>query len=217
MSNNQGHGPNILLLGRIVVPVLMIMMLTGCAHDVPPIICDDADFDCYMKQAAAGIKVVRENISYWSNVNLIGQALIVLAGIIATIMIALQGDDNKVWTRPVGLVATALVTGMTSALVSFHVPDNIDKLVDILGNMTTITNDFGYQSAKLSDGKSSKEVQDRYKSDANFRNSANELTKKYVDSYNGIKIDLLRLSGTASRLTSVQSPPPANPAAKKTD
>ncbi|THD50761.1 MAG: hypothetical protein E8A46_17265 [Bradyrhizobium sp.] len=96
---------------------------------------------------------------------------------------------------------------MTSALVSFHVPDNVDKLVDILGNMTTITNEFGYQSAKLSEGQDAKQVQERFKTDAVFRNSVNELTKKYVDDYNGIKIDMLKLSGTAARLTSIQSPP----------
>jgi hypothetical protein len=184
-----------------------ISTLTGCAHDVPPIARADADFDCFVNQATAGIRIVRENISYWSNVNLIGQALIVLSGIVATIMIALQGDDNKVWTRPIGLIATALVTGMTSALVSFHVPDNVDKLVDILGNMTTITNEFAYQSAKLSEGKNLKEVQEWFKTDAAFRNSVNELTKKYVDDYNGIKIDMLKLSGTASKLTTIQSTP----------
>src|SRR4051812_44069462 len=165
-------------LGRMVVLVAAIAALTGCAQDVPPIACADADFDCFVKQAAAGIKIVRENISYWSNVNLIGQALIVVAGIVATIMIALQGDENKVWTRPIGLIATALVTGMTSALVSFHVPDNVDKLVDILGNMTTITNEFGYQSSKLSEGKDLPEAQQRFKSDAAFRNAVNDLTKK---------------------------------------
>jgi hypothetical protein len=96
---------------------------------------------------------------------------------------------------------------MTSALVSFHVPDNVDKLVDILGNMTTITNEFAYQSTKLSDGKDLKEVQERFKTDATFRTSANELTKKYVDEYNGIKIDMLKLNGTASKLSSIQSSP----------
>jgi hypothetical protein len=190
----------------MAVLVVGALTLTACAQDVPPITCEDADFDCFVKQAAAGIRIVRENISYWSNVNLIGQALIVVAGIVATIMIALQGDENKVWTRPIGLIATALVTGMTSALVSFHVPDNVDKLVDILGNMTNITNEFGYQSAKLSEGKDLKEVQQRFKTDAAFRNSINELTKKYVDDYNAIKIDMLKLNGTASRLSTIQSP-----------
>jgi hypothetical protein len=133
--------------------------------------------------------------------------LVVVAGIVATIMIALQGDDNKVWTRPIGLIATALVTGMTSALVSFHVPDNVDKLVDILGNMITIANEFGYQSAKLSEGENLTEVQQRFKTDIAFRNSVNELTKKYVDDYNGIKIDMLKLSGSASRLTTIQNTP----------
>src|SRR5690242_6865701 len=117
------------------IVLLGLVCLSGCAQDVPPVGCDMPNFDCYTEQTLKGIRVVRENISYWSNVNLLGQLFIVLSGMVATIMIALQGDQNKHWTRPVGLAATALVTGLTSALVSFHVPDNVDKLVDIVGSM----------------------------------------------------------------------------------
>ena len=188
-----------------------VAAMSGCAQDVPPVNCTDPDLACYVDQAVKGIRVIRENIDYWSNVNLLGQALIVLSGIIATIMIALQGDDNKHWTRPVGLVATALVTGITSALVSFHVPDNIDKLVDILANMTGTVNEFDYQAEKLKGGKSQKEIEDSFRNDPQFRDSVNELTKRYVDSYNKLKIDMLKLNGTAARLNSIENVPQRSP------
>ena len=92
--------------------------IAGCAQDVPPINCQVPDFNCYQVQALRGITVVRENIGYWSNVNLCAQIAIALSGLVATIVIALQDSANRKWTRPIGLVATALVTGMTSALVA---------------------------------------------------------------------------------------------------
>src|SRR6202047_1787972 len=153
---------NISSLGRSVSLALAILALTGCAQDVPPINCTDPDLKCYIDQATRGIVVVRENIAYWSNVNLIGQVLIVMSGIIATVMIALQGNENRYWTRPIGLVATALVTGITSALVSFHVPDNVDKLVDIMGNMINVTNEYDYQSEKLTSGRNQKEIEEAF-------------------------------------------------------
>lgn len=96
MSNSERRYSSSTVFGRVAILAVGISTLTGCAKDVPPIACADADFDCFVRQATAGITIVRENISYWSNVNLIGQALIVVAGIVATIMIALQGDENKV-------------------------------------------------------------------------------------------------------------------------
>jgi hypothetical protein len=190
--------------------------LFGCAADVPPINCVDPDFDCYINQATKGIRIVRENIAYWSTINLIGQICIVVAGIVATIVIALQGDDNRHWTRPVGLVATALVTGLTSALVSFHVPDNVDKLVDVIGNMTEVVNEFDYNAEKLKAGRDPKEVEQAFRSDAKFRDGVNDLTMKYVTAYNKIKIDMLKLSGTASKLSTVQPAPPPRAAEQNT-
>lgn len=206
------HHLNISFLLRSVALACLVLAVTGCAQDVPPINCGETDFKCYNDQALRGIRVVRENISYWSNVNLIGQALIVISGIFATVMIALQGDNNKYWTRPVGLVATALVTGITSALVSFHVPDNIDKLVDIVENMTNITNEFDYKTEKIIGGKNPQDIEEAYRTDQKFRESVNEVTKQYADDFNKLKVNMLRLSGTAAKLSSIPTAPtPSNP------
>jgi hypothetical protein len=185
------------------------VLLSGCASDIPPMYCADPDLKCYISQAVKGITVIRENIQYWSNIQIIGQAVVVVSGIVATIMIALQGDDNKWWTRPTGLIATELVTGTTSALVAFHVPDSIDKLIDILDRMTVITNEFDAKADQLVAGRSQEEVDKAFKTDPKFREDVANLTNKFASEFNKAKIDVLRTLGTAARLN---APAPAAPA-----
>ena len=136
------------------VLAVALLALAACTPDVPPIGCEDPDFACYIDQALKGMVVVRQNISAWSNIYLAAQVLIAVSSLVATVVIALQGDQNRYWTRPTGLVATALVTGITSALVSFHVPETIDKMIDIVGNMATTINDFDGKREKLVAGRS---------------------------------------------------------------
>jgi len=210
MLRERMRDVNIPLFVRSIALVLSALALCGCAQDVLPINCKDTDVNCYVDQATKGIIVVRQNIAYWSNVNFIAQLVIVISGTVATVMIALQGDQNRYWTRPVGLVATALVTGLTSALVSFHVPDNIDKLVDVVADMTTVTNDFDYRAVKLVDGKSPQEIEEAFRTDKVFRESLNDLTKNFSDQYNKIKIDMLKLSGSGAKLNSLPSTKPSS-------
>lgn len=139
-------------------------------------------------------------IWYWSTVNLIAQILIVFFGIISTLMIALQGDANKYWTRPIGIIATTLVTGISSALVTFHIPENVDKVIGIASKMVDIDNDFDYKVEKLKQGKTQNEINEAYRNDAAFREAVNQLTKDFSDSQNKIKMDLLRIKGTSSQL-----------------
>jgi len=199
---------------RISILALAVAM-SGCAQDVPPVNCEAPNFQCYIDQALKGVTVVRQNIAYWSNVHFIVQVFIVVFGIVATIMIALQGDQNRYWTRPIGLVATTLVTGLTSALVSFHVPDNIDKLIDVVGRMVIITNEFDYQANKLKAGRSQNEIEEAFKRDSNFRDKAMDLTRKFSTEYNQAKLEMLKLSGSAARLTAISAPSTPEPAPKK--
>ena len=182
-------------------------MLFGCAREPQTVLCADPDFDCFSNQAFQGIAAVRESISYWSNINLIAQIFIALSGMVATVMIALQGDENRHWTRPIGLIATALVTGLTSALVSFHVPDNVDKLVDIVDRMVTTQVAFAHEAGELTAGKPKEEVEKVFQKDAEFSKAVNRLTTRFTNDYNKIKIDLLKLHGTAARLqTPIKEP-----------
>jgi hypothetical protein len=199
---------------RFITVVIAAALLWGCARVIPPVGCEDPNFDCFSDQAILGIKEVREQISYWSNVNFLAQIFIAISGMVATVMIALQGDENRHWTRPIGLVSTALVTGLTSALVSFHVPENVDKLVEIVDRMATVHNNFDYEVVKLRGGRSKKEVEAAFKTDEAFRTQTNDLTRKFVTDYNKIKLEMLRLSGTAARL---QTTPTPTSGAKKTE
>lgn len=188
---------------KIIVLILICVSaisISGCIADVPPMNCQDPDFACYINQAMKGVVVVRGEIAFWSKVNLIMQVLIATFGIVATVMIALQGDKNKHWTRPIGLVATALVTGLTSALVAFHVPDNVDKLIDTVERMTIVTNEFDNNAEKLKAGRSDEEVKEAYKKDRKFREAAGDLTTKFCYDYNKDKISMLRLLGTVGHL-----------------
>jgi hypothetical protein len=190
------------------------LMLAACSRDVPPLGCEDPDFNCYMRQAIAGMTVVRENISIWSNWSRALQIASVVCSIVATIVIALQTDQNRNWTRPIGLVASALVTGIASAVTTFHMDENVDRNVEVLERMANITNDFGFKTDELTAGRTLEELKSAHKNNAEFRDKSNKITKEFVDSYNKVKIDMLKLSGASAKLKSVPAPvPQQSPAA----
>jgi hypothetical protein len=186
----------------IWIPIVLIFLLafSGCAEDTTPKSCEDPDFECYTDQALGGVIAVRENITQMSRIHMAIRIAIALCGLIATIMIALQGDENRVWTRPIGLIATALVTGLSSAIITFHIPENIDKLIDVMGEMTTIANEFDYEANKLRAGKTKKEINEVYRTDLQFRTQVNELTSKFANDFMKAKMEMLKLYGTAASI-----------------
>jgi hypothetical protein len=196
--------PKVLVTVRFAI-LILTGVLAGCAKDIPPLNCVDPDVNCYIDHAVKAATVVRANIDYWSNVNLIAQVLIVVFGIVSTIMIALQGDDNRYWTRPIGLISTALVTGLTSALVSFHVVGNVDKLVDIYSKIGSITNQLESQLEPRTGGKTPEEFKKMYKDDSEFRTWYGGIIDAYVKNFNDLKVDMLKISGSAAQLNA--SPP----------
>jgi hypothetical protein len=68
---------------------------------------------------------------FWTIANLIFQGASLVLGIIATLMMALQSELNRSWVKPVGIIATTLSTGLVTAYSTFHVRENIDKLISI--------------------------------------------------------------------------------------
>ena len=108
-------------------------------------------------------------------------------------MIALQGDENRYWTRPVGIVATALVTGIASLTTSLHIPENVDKLIDIRRQFTFLINNLEYDI----EGKSPEE--------------ANKIRKKFADDFSLLNSERLKLKGSAARLNIGQAPQPPPP------
>ena len=149
----------------------------------------------------ANMKAIYNTIGSWSTLNLVVGILIALAGIVSTIVIALQGDQNRYWTRPIGLIATALVTGLSSALVSFHVSDNIDKLIDVYQKMNVISGQYASAYEILQAGRSKDEVAKQYQNDAEFRKKVVELKEKYVGEFAQAKLEGMRIYGSAARLT----------------
>lgn len=181
--------------------ILVISMLSACSEGVAPGSCADSDFQCIENIMLANMKAIYNTIGSWSTLNLVVGILIALAGIVSTIVIALQGDQNRYWTRPIGLIATALVTGLSSALVSFHVSDNIDKLIDVYQKMNVISGQYASAYEILQAGRSKDEVAKQYQNDAEFRKKVVELKEKYVGEFAQAKLEGMRIYGSAARLT----------------
>ena len=183
------------MLRRIWVATLC-MSLSCCVESFPPPIECGSDDDCYIKHTLDTMGVVASQIDYWDNITLVA-ALAGFAGIVATIMLALQGDENKYWTRPVGIVATALVTGVTALLTSFHLPENTDKYIMAYVQLGALNNNFerDLRVAKTPDEKDA-------------------LRFQYAGDYSRIKADLLKTKGSLSLVSRPPPPSPENPPAK---
>jgi hypothetical protein len=80
----------------------------------------------------------------------------------------------RYWTRPVGIIATALVTGIASLTTVLHVPDNIDKLIDIRRQFTHSHNFESVIQRKSGDG-------------------ADEVRKKFADDFSLLNSERLKL------------------------
>ncbi len=151
------------------------------------------DTSCYVRATIATINAITQDIDFWSQVQIATLIATVVFGVLATVMIALQGDDNRYWTRPVGIIATALVTGIASLTTALHVPDNIDKLIDIRRQFTALVNNFEYDIQRKS----------------GFE--ADEVRKKFADEYSLLNSERLKLKGSAGRLNIGQAPAPPPP------
>jgi hypothetical protein len=151
------------------------------------------DTSCYVRATIATINAITRDIDFWSQVQIATLLATVVFGVLATVMIALQGDDNRYWTRPVGIIATALVTGIASLTTALHVPDNIDKLIDIRRQFTALVNNFEYDIQRKS----------------GFE--ADEVRKKFADEYSLLNSERLKLKGSAGRLNIGQAPAPPPP------
>jgi hypothetical protein len=80
-------------------------------------------------------------------------------------------------------VATAMVTGVTSLVVSFHIPENVSKVGDIRSRMIRTLSEF----RSSAQGKSGKELDD----------SEYEFANKFAE----LKGELLKLRGPAAHLS----------------
>ena len=150
---------------------------------------DCANVNCYVAHAVENLEKINGDIGYWTNLNLLIQICVVVLGVLATVIIALQGDANKYWTRPVGIVATALVTGLTASVTQFHIPDNIDKLIDVYQGIAQRTNAFEQFMDEHGIAK-----------DAPIPASLSKDSTDYSNDVNALIIQRMRVKGTAGRL-----------------
>jgi hypothetical protein len=95
--------------------------------------------------------------------------------------------------KGIGITATILVTGTTTLLEeTLHVRANIDKLIEITGNIAHATNKFERDAF----GKSGGELQD--------------LMKSFSDEFNKQRLERLKILGSAGKLKeSLQPQAPA--------
>jgi hypothetical protein len=160
-------------------------MAGGCGiltnSDPPPTDCK-LDVDCYVRFALTTVTSIGKDINYWSNWLTYALLASIVFGVIATVMIGLQGDNNKHRTRPIGLVATTLGAAVTTMLSTFHIQDNVDKLIDIRSRVTQLANNLEHDAT----GKTSEELK--------------EVLWQYSSNFNEITDERTKLKGSAGHL-----------------
>jgi hypothetical protein len=194
----------------LAIVVTLLSMFWFAPNSVSPRHCYAWDYECYRNQMSAGLGNVSGTIRNWSWFNLIGQVLIVVLSIAATLAIALLNDKNKEWTKPVGLVSTALVAGLTSALITLQVSEKIDSLVVHLGKLAEAANEFDHAYRAAADGieKEPEEMYKKYKTDPAFREKLQKDIKGKLAEYNKLRVEVMKLGGTASKFRALSAPQP---------
>ena len=174
-------------MGRRALIAILCMSLVGCVQSFPPPVeCRD-DNNCYIQHTLDTMNIIASQVDYWDNVSLLTAIVAGIAGIVATIMIALQGDANRYWTRPTGIIATSLVTGITALVASFHLPESTDKYILAYTQLGTLNNKFEHDLRT-----------------ANTPDQQDALRYQYASDFSTIKADLLKVKGS---LSLVSKPP----------
>lgn len=194
------------------IATILVLALAACNPKVVSFDCALPDTACFQERAFMGMDEVRAAIDMWSTINIIGQIIVVTCGIISTVVIALQGDGNRQWTRPIGLVVTALATGTSAAMVSFHVPQNLDRLVEILGEMGQVVNEYDYAAGLLRAGRAPAEMEAAFRADPGLRQALSDLTYRHIGRYSALRMNMLRLAGSADKVDEEAARTPATTA-----
>ena len=161
--------------------------------------CDDPDFVCYFKRAKEVVNGAEWWVDWWIKAHLVLKLIIVALGILATVMFALTDEKTKNWAKPIGLSASAIVTGLTAGIGTFQIPENIEKLAENARTLKQITNDFDFAKVKLVKGATQEEINKRFGTDPGFRAEVNKLTYDYVNAMNNVEVDMLRVIGLTSK------------------
>jgi hypothetical protein len=95
------------------------------------------EFDGFV---VCSLNIIQGDLQFWYAINIVLQLSIIILSIVATLCIALQTEVNKMWVKPIGIVATVLIGGATTATNVFHVRETIDQLITGISDMTKLVN-----------------------------------------------------------------------------
>jgi hypothetical protein len=194
------HGSFARRVSLVLLAVFVCLIATGCSQDVGlSKLCEDPDFDCYFNRAVAIINGAEGWLNAWIKIHLALKIAVVTFGILATVMIALTDQTTHKWAKPIGLIASALATGLTAGVSTFQVPENIDRLADNIKTLKQITNAFDTAKVSLVQGATNDEIMQRFKTDDKFREAVNALTSKYVNDMNNVETDMVRVIGITAK------------------
>jgi hypothetical protein len=229
----RGLPSRLLALRFLILAAPVIFLLSSCNKSSLPKGCEPPDFQCYENHALEFTTEILKNVAIWTKIAQFGQAAIIFCGVVAAVMIALQNEGNQKWTKPIGLLASALVTGITSFLITFHVSDNLQSQIDIAGKIADMTDEFDNQIMRLTSGKSESQIREDFIRNPSFRADAVRYTSNFATNFNAIKRELLavdistvKLNGpnaastaalldrTESAVHAASSPPPLSPASQ---
>lgn len=167
-------------LSYSIVFVFLLMIFSG--ESMAEVTNCGKDFSCLHNFSDEAIRKLGDDINWWSNLHALALIAVVICGVVTTLVIGIQGDGNKFWTRPVGLISTSVGAAIVTLVGAFHVQDNVDKLIEVRTGVTLAFNKLKHDLAQ--------------KNDDNFEVLYYEYSKEFVRYMDG----LAKLKGSAGRM-----------------
>jgi hypothetical protein len=92
--------------------------------------------------AQISIGGLSRDLTWWTrylNICVFGS---IFFGIVATVVISLQGETKNDALKATGIIATTIATSLTATMSTFHVHENIDKLIDARSKIASLSNNL---------------------------------------------------------------------------
>lgn len=135
----------------IVLSIFIAWAYWFSHYGLPPQMSDTTELQKKQQYLNEMILLFGGAARFWTQLNIILQLLIIILGIIGTLMVALQNEDNKKWMKPLGIVTTTLVTGITGGMSTFHVRDHVEESIELQDAMINLANSFDEEIVGKSD------------------------------------------------------------------
>jgi hypothetical protein len=136
----------------ILFACLPISTAFAQAENKNPGVCTNSDdVGCHMMSVAGRIQKIGSDINDYTFYLRAATLASILLGIISTVVIGLQADSNKHWTKPIGLISTTVGAGMVTILSTFHIQEDISKLILLRSDMTALLNSLEHDVRKINE------------------------------------------------------------------